>query len=291
MPIKKIASRLINDTQSNVDNWYKQQDIQEKRRQEYIDKWSKTNGVMNSGWPQVSQVPTLLQSTPTGFAQLGSFQEQRKKEMSDAEKNISILGRQPRTVSELDEEGNPIPNSLYKTNRLPFADTIFSDAKKMQSQLNGDIGSIQSLFTPTNDFGSGVFDTKTGDLTKDAKFIANKIWAQSNFDPKEKENSIKDAVKYMLGGQYMDKIDQSASGNILLQNNSMYKNVGEPDYITSSIYNTVMKGLGTTTRFLMEIPRLTMSGYNALTGNKKEAANQFIQSNKNICLNYSILQT
>lgn len=282
MPIKKAVQNIYEKNKSKFDEIDQEREAQEKRRQEYIDKWNKTTGVMNPGEPQIAQVPTILQPTPTGFSQLGSFQEQRKKEMSDAEKNISILGRQPRMVSELDEEGNQIPNSLYKTNRLPFADTIFSDAKKMQSQLNGDIGSIQSLFTPTNDFGSGVFDTKTGDLTKDAKFIANKIWAQSNFDPKEKENSIKDAVKYMLGGQYMDKIDQSASGNILLQNNSMYKNVGESDYITSSIYNTVIKGLGTTTRFLMEIPRLTMSGYNALTGNKKEAANQFIQSNKNI---------
>ena len=282
MPIRKIASRLINDTQSNVENWYKQKELQEQKRQEYIDKWKNTTGVLNPGKQEIAQVPTLLQSTPTGFAQLGAFQEQRKKDIEDAEKNISILGSQPRLTNELDQDGNPIPTSTYKTNRLPFADTLFSDAKKMQSQLKGDIGSIQSYFTPLEDFGSGVFNTKTGDLSSEAKLMANKIWAQSNYDPKQKEQSIKDAVKYMLGNQYMDKVDQSVSGNILMENSSMFRNPGESDYITNKIYNSAIKTTGTIARYALELPDLFSAAAKYISGDKGEAVKTYNESMKDI---------
>ena len=37
MPIKKIASSIINDTQSNVEAWYEKQGLQEQKRQDYLN--------------------------------------------------------------------------------------------------------------------------------------------------------------------------------------------------------------------------------------------------------------
>ena len=236
MPIKKIVDNLYNKNLSKFDEIEQEKASQEQKRQEYIDKWNKTTGVMNPGEPKLAQVPTILQSTPTGFAELGALQQQRKKDIEEASKNISILqapiNKQAALFSPLSEE-----------NISPIASDIYEYKTNLKDQLSKDIGSISTSWVNVDDFGEGVFNAKSGDLSDEAKLLANKIWASKKYEPSAKEESIKEAVKYMLGNQYMDKANEASSFNLLAENKDIYGAGGNQTFLANSLWNGFSKGL------------------------------------------------
>jgi len=263
MPIKKAVQNIYEKNKSKFDEIDQEKAAQEKRRQEYIDKWNKTTGVMNPGEPQFAKVPIVLQPTPTGFSQLGSFQEQRKKDQDEANRNISILGAPIVGVNKL-----PKPTDAFSPfeegNISPIAQDIYKYKNKLNDMLSSDIGSITSAWVSPDDFGEGVFSGKSGDLSDEAKMLANKIWASKKYDPSTKEESIKEAVKYMLGSQYMDKVNQASAFNLLAENKDIYGAAGN---LVRGVY---------------ELPDLALAGAKYLQGDKKAAADIFNASAETI---------
>jgi hypothetical protein len=281
MPIKKAVQNIYEKNKSKFDEIDQEREAQEKRRQEYIDKWNKTTGVMNPGEPQFAQVPIVLQPTPTGFSQLGSFQEQRKKDQDEANRNISILGAPIVGVNKL-----PKPTDAFSPfeegNISPIAQDIYKYKNKLNDMLSSDIGSITSAWVSPDDFGEGVFSGKSGDLSDEAKMLANKIWASKKYDPSTKEESIKEAVKYMLGSQYMDKVNQASAFNLLAENKDIYGAGGNQTFIANSFWNAFSKGAGSMVRGAYELPDLALAGAKYLQGDKKAAADIFNASAENI---------
>ena len=282
MPIKKAVQSIYEKHKSKFDEIDQEKAAQEKARQEYIDKWNKTTGVMNPGEQKFAQVPTLLQSTPTGFAQLGAFQEQRKRDIEDANNNISIIGSPTFGVNKLPNKQASAFSPLAEENVSPIAGDIYKYKTKLGDQLSNDIGSITSSFVNADDFGEGVFNPKSGDLSDEAKLLANRIWASKKFNPAEKESSIKEAVKYMLGSQYMDKIDQASTYNLLAENKDISGAGGNQTYLANSFWNGFSKGTGTMIRGVYELPDLALAGAKYLQGDKKAAADIFNASAETI---------
>lgn len=275
MPIKKIVDNLYNKNLSKFDEIEQEKASQEQKRQEYIDKWNKTTGVMNPGEPKLAQVPTILQSTPTGFAELGALQQQRKKDIEEASKNISILqtpiNKQAALFSPLSEE-----------NISPIASDIYEYKTNLKDQLSKDIGSISTSWVNVDDFGEGVFNAKSGDLSDEAKLLANKIWASKKYEPSAKEESIKEAVKYMLGNQYMDKANEASSFNLLAENKDIYGAGGNQTFLANSLWNGFSKGTGSMIRGISELPDLALAGAKYLQGDKKAASDIFNASAETI---------
>jgi hypothetical protein len=282
MPIKKAVQNIYEKNKSKFDEIDQEREAQEKRRQEYIDKWNKTTGVMNPGEQKFAQVPTILETTPQGLTQLGAFQEQRKSEQEEANKNISILGAPFVGVNKLQDKQAAAFSPVSEPNVLPLAQDIYKYKTELGDKLSGDIGSVTSMFVNTDDFGEGVFNGKSGDLSDEAKMLANKIWASKKFDPSAKDESIKEAVKYMLGDQYMDKINQASTFNLLAENKDIYGAGGNQTFIANSFWNGFSKGTGTMVRGISELPDLALAGAKYLQGDKKAASDIFNASAETI---------
>lgn len=248
MPIKKIASKIINDTQSNVDAWYKKQDDQDQKRQEYLNRWN-TDNIKKEVLPE----PLAINPMPVSFDQLNKLQLQKKE--------------------------NDLAESAMK--KYSFNGDIANEANKMKDQLNQDIGSVTSMWVNTKDFGQGVYDEKTQTLSPQAKLLAYKIWQSRGLDPKQQDQSAKDAVKYMLGSQYMDKVNDASDLNFLFDE-KQHLGLGDNTKNLRWLASNFSKGLGNLVRFAYETPNYLLAGSKYLQGEKKEAAKLFNYASENV---------
>jgi hypothetical protein len=248
MPIKKIASSIINDTQSNVEAWYEKQGLQEQKRQDYLNKWN-TNNIKKEVLPE----PLAINPMPVSFDQLNKLN--RQKEEYD------------------------LADSAMK--KYSFSGDIASEANKMKDRLNQDIGSVTSMWVDTKDFGQGVYDEKTQTLSPQAKLLAYKIWQSKGFDPKQQDQSAKDAVKYMLGNQYMDKVNDASDLNFLFDEKEYY-GLGDNTKNLRWFASNFSKGLGNLVRFAYETPNYLLAGSKYLQGDKKQASELFNYASQNV---------
>lgn len=180
MPLEKIASEIAKGS-------VQRQKESQQRTQDVIDRWSKTEGVINPnilGGTKFPQVPSVLQPTTEGLAQLGQLQEQNKKYQKEDQELASKLSID--NLSAYTPKFNPFVDP-YATKKSPFSETELLDmASKAEDEFHNTsgvaTGAIRNFFERPSDAegvsSQDVYRVKDGkrQLTEETKLEIAKLY-------------------------------------------------------------------------------------------------------------------
>lgn len=211
MPLEKIASEIVKGSAQR-------QKESQQRTQDVIDRWSKTEGVINPnilGDVKFPQVPSVLQPTTEGFAQLGQLQELNKKYQQEDQELASKL-----SIGNL---------SAYTPKFNPFIDpyapksSTFSEAEllDMSSKAEDEFrntsgiitGGLRSIFERPSDAegvsSQDVYRIKNGkrELTEETKLEIAKAYndaKRSGIAKPDMSQITRDVVANKLYGKAYD---------------------------------------------------------------------------------------
>lgn len=180
MPIDKIAEELAKKS-SEI------QSTRRKRQDEVVERWSKTVGVINPnilGDVKLPQVPSVLQPTTEGFAQLGQLQELNKKYQQEDQELASKLSIS--NLSAYTPKFNPFIDP-YAPKKSPFSEIELLDmSNKAEDEFHNTsgiiTGAIRNFFERPSDAegvsSQDVYRIKDGkrELTEETKLEIAKAY-------------------------------------------------------------------------------------------------------------------
>lgn len=136
MPLEKIASEIVKGSAQR-------QKESQKRTQDVIDRWSKTEGVINPtilGATKFPQVPSVLQSTTEGFDRLGELQVQNKEDQ-DFANTLSL-----EAINKYTPKFNPIADP-YGPKSSIFSERELADmSNQSENEYRNTVGQFTNIF-------------------------------------------------------------------------------------------------------------------------------------------------
>jgi hypothetical protein len=231
MPLEKIASEIAKGSAQR-------QKESQKRTQDVIDRWSKTEGVINPnilGATKFPQVPSVLQPTTEGFNQLGQFQEQNKRyqqEDQDLANKLSIGN-----LSAYTPKFNPFVDP-YAQKTSPFSESELLDmSSKAEDEFHNTsgvvTGAIRNLFERPSDAegvsSQDVYRIKDGkrELTDETKLEIAKAYNDAKRNGIAKPD-ISQITRAVVSNKLYGKAYDVSNIEKLLNINTQGENAGSP---------------------------------------------------------------
>ena len=281
MPIDKIAEELAKKS-SEI------QSARRKRQDEVIERWSKTEGVINPnilGDVKLPQGPSVLQQTTEGFAQLGQLQELNKKYQQEDQELASKLSIS--NLSAYTPKFNPFVDP-YAPKKSPFSEIELLDmSSKAEDEFHNTsgviTGAIRNLFErPSNAEGVASQDVYrlnengSRELTNETKLEIAKAYNDAKRSGVAKPD-ISEITRVVVANKLIGKAYDVSNIEKLLNINTQGENTGGP------VFKGVETGLGAIAKTGPMLAMLAaygvkkigdITGIEAIQNVGKEGANQ-----------------
>ena len=242
MPLEKIASEIVKGSSQ------RQKDYQ-KRTQDVLDRWSKTEGVINPNLFKESefpQVPSVLQPTTEGFGQLGQLQKANKQYQQEDQELANKLSIN--NLSDYTPKFNPFVDP-YSAKKSPFSELELLDmSKKAEDEFHNTsgivTGAIRNLFErPGNAEGVASQDVYrlnengSRELTNETKLEIAKVYNDAKRSGVAKPD-ISEITRAVVANKLIGKAYDASNIEKLLNINTQGENAGGP------VFKGLETGLG-----------------------------------------------
>lgn len=280
MPIDKIAEELARKSA-------KIQSERQKRTQDVLDRWSKTEGVINPNLFKESefpQVPSVLQPTTEGFNQLGQLQRANKQYQQEDQELANKLSIN--NLSDYTPKFNPFVDP-YSAKKSPFSESELLDmSKKAEDEFHNTsgivTGAIRNLFErPGNAEGVASQDVYrlnengSRELTNETKLEIAKIYNDAKRSGVAKPD-ISEITRAVVANKLIGKAYDVSNIEKFLNINTQGENAGGPIFKGTE---TALGGIAKTGPMLAMLAAYGVKKIGDITGSEtisnigKEGAN------------------